>query len=206
MKRQFNKWIYKLVVSALRIKEQIDLLEKKKLVTLGSESVLYPESRIFNFPGDPRSIRIGKGTHIRGELMICPYGGDLQIGDNSFIGEYSKVWAGESITIGNNVLISHNVNIIDTNSHEMDEMERAASFYKMVRKGHTSEKGQVLTSPIIIDDYAWISFNVIILKGVHIGKGAIVAAGSVVTKNVDDFTIVAGNPATVVKRLKANKE
>ena len=57
-------------------------------------------------------------------------------------------------------------------------------------------------SPTIICDDAWIGVNVIILKGVEIGAGAIVAAGAVVTKNVPPMTLVAGNPANVIKELK----
>ena len=56
-------------------------------------------------------------------------------------------------------------------------------------------------SPTIIEDDAWIGVNVIILKGLTIGKGAIIGAGSVVTKNVPPMTLVAGNPAKVIKEL-----
>ncbi len=54
---------------------------------------------------------------------------------------------------------------------------------------------------VFIDDYAWIGHNVIILPGVHIGKHAIIGAGAVVTKNVPDYAIAVGNPATV-KRIR----
>ena len=70
-----------------------------------------------------------------------------------------------------------------------------------MKYGHPKEKGNVVTAPIIIEDYAWISYNVSILKGVKIGKGSIVAAGSVVTKDTPPFSIVAGNPAKVIKQL-----
>ena len=60
----------------------------------------------------------------------------------------------------------------------------------------------MISAPIVIKDYAWISFGAIILKGVTIGEGAIVAAGSVVVNSVPDYCVVAGNPAVVVKELK----
>ena len=63
------------------------------------------------------------------------------------------------------------------------------------------ERGNIITAKIVINDYAWINFNSIILKGVTIGEGAIVAAGAVVTQDVPPFTLVAGNPAKVVKKL-----
>jgi acetyltransferase-like isoleucine patch superfamily enzyme len=61
--------------------------------------------------------------------------------------------------------------------------------------GQNLDKSIINTSPIIIKDKAWIGFNSIVMKGVTIGEGAIVAAGSVVVKDVDDYTIVGGNPA-----------
>jgi acetyltransferase-like isoleucine patch superfamily enzyme len=54
---------------------------------------------------------------------------------------------------------------------------------------------------VVIEDHVWIGFNVGILKGVTIGKGAIIGAGSVLTEDVEPFTVVAGNPAKIIKRL-----
>ena len=63
----------------------------------------------------------------------------------------------------------------------------------------------VIRKPIVIKDKAWIGFNSIILKGVTIGEGAIVGAGSVVTKDVPPYTIVAGNPARIVREIPENE-
>ena len=71
----------------------------------------------------------------------------------------------------------------------------------MIDSGSWIEKKNITTSPITIKDYAWISFGATILKGVTIGRGAIVSANAVVTKDVPDFTMVAGNPAKTVKDL-----
>lgn len=129
-------------------------------------------------------------------------GGGISIGEFSYVGKYSVIRAADSITIGNHVLIAHNVTIIDTDSHEIDHLERADSYLKMLRYGHPSSKGSVLTKPIVIKDYAWISYNVSVLKGVTIGEGAIIGAGSVVTHDIPDYCVAIGNPAVVVKRLK----
>jgi acetyltransferase-like isoleucine patch superfamily enzyme len=134
-------------------------------------------------------------------LNIFKYGGKIVIGENCYIGDHTRIWSGESVTIGNFVQISHNVNIIDTNAHELEAIERAERWLDLLRNGHWADKGNVLTAPIIIEDYAWISLNAVILKGVTIGKGAIVAAGAVVTKDVEPFTMVAGNPAQFIKTL-----
>ncbi|AKE63582.1 2,3,4,5-tetrahydropyridine-2,6-dicarboxylate N-acetyltransferase [Microcystis aeruginosa NIES-2549] len=59
----------------------------------------------------------------------------------------------------------------------------------------------IKSAPVVIEDHVWIGFNVAILKRVTIGKGAIIGAGSVVTQDVEPFTVVAGNPAKIIKRL-----
>ena len=164
-------------------------------------ATFYPEAFVYNLIGDKTRINIGTATHIKGELLVFKSGGSISIGHNCFVGNGSKIWSGDAIKIGNNVLVSHNVNIIDTNSHEINAIERAKTYRNLNIVGHSSQKGSIKTSPILIEDYVWISFNATILKGVTIGKGAIVAAGSVVTKNVEPYTIVAGNPAVVIKHL-----
>lgn len=173
-----------------------------KGVTIGANSSIYEQATVFNFQNDIRKIKIGSGTHVRAELLIFANGGRITIGDNCYVGEGTRIWSADEVLIGDNVLISHNVNVIDTDSHEINYLERAESYKSLLSKGHPKEKINVKTAPIIIADYAWISYNVSILKGVKIGKGAIVAAGSVVTKDVPEFTVVAGNPAKVIKSIE----
>ncbi|MBY0425425.1 MAG: acyltransferase, partial [Cytophagales bacterium] len=135
-------------------------------------------------------------------LQLFGYGGEIRIGNNCYLGTNSKIWSGDSIHIGNNVLISHQVHIIDTTAHELDASERAHYFSLSMNGQHKTEKGSLETRPIAIEDDVWINFNSIILKGITIGKGAIVAAGSVVTKDVPPYSVVGGNPAVVIKTLK----
>ena len=162
----------------------------------------YPEAVVQNMQYDPKKIIIGKGTHIRGLLLVFRYGGQISIGENSYVGDHSRIWSGDSVTIGNFVQIAHNVNIIDTSAHEFDAYERAERYLTLMANGPWPDKGNVLTAPIVIRDFAWISFNASILRGVTIGEGAIVAAGSVVTKDVPAYTLVAGNPAVVKRHLE----
>lgn len=166
-------------------------------------ATFYAEAIVNNPSGNKANITIGNNTHVRGMLNVFAYGGKISIGENCYIGDHSRIWSGESISIGNDVLISHNVNIIDTNSHETDAIERSERYMDLLKNGHWKDKGSILTAPIIIKDYAWISFNATILKGVTIGEGAIVAANAVVVKDVPDYTLVVGNPAVVIKNLKA---
>jgi acetyltransferase-like isoleucine patch superfamily enzyme len=163
-------------------------------------ATFYPEAIVSN-ARDKSKIVVGKGTHIRGMLNVFRYGGQITIGEHCYIGDHSRIWSGDSVTIGNYVQIAHNVNVIDTNAHELNALERAERYMDLVNHGHWTDKGNVLTAPIIIHDYAWISLNATILKGVTIGEGAIVAANAMVTKDVAPYTMVGGNPARVIKNL-----
>lgn len=165
------------------------------------DAVFYHDSAVKNMQGNPAKIMIGDGTHIRGELLLFAYGGEIRIGKDCYIGDHTRIWSGESVKIGNNVFLSHNVNIMDTDSHEIDAAERASSYEQHLKTGVTADKGNVKTSPIIIEDHVWVGFNAIILKGVKIEEGAIVAAGSVITKDVPAYTLVAGNPAGIIKKI-----
>lgn len=202
MIRSFIKKIFFKIISLEDLIKQIELKniqDNLNWVVIGEKSKLYKEAKVTNLQNNKQNIVIGNNSHIRGNLQIFNYGGKIQIGNNCYIGENSYVWSGDSVIIEDHVLISHNVNIIDSNSHELNHRERQNGFAQIVTTGHPSHKGSIMTKPIIIKKHAWVSFNAIILKGVTIGEGAIVAAGSVVTKDVPDFAVVAGNPAVIVK-------
>jgi len=117
-----------------------------------------------------------------------------------------------SITIGNNVTIAWGGTIYDHNSHSLNYLDRRKDIENLMsdlkeNRSHVYSKdwSVVKTKPIVIKDDAWIGMNVIILKGVTIGRGAVVGAGSVVTNDVPDWTVAAGNPARVVKELAVDK-
>jgi acetyltransferase-like isoleucine patch superfamily enzyme len=204
---QIRKMIFKIfkkIIPVIYLEEE--LIRQKTLLclqnsTIGENSYFLAGAKVSNLQNNSQKIVIDENTSIRGELLIFAYGGEIQIGKYCYVGDHSRIWSGEKIVIGNHVLIAHNVNIVDTNSHEIPHIERAERYKDLITKGYPKTKASIKTSPIIIEDYAWISFNAIILKGVRIGKGAIVAAGAVVTKDVPPFTLVAGNPAVVVKQI-----
>jgi maltose O-acetyltransferase len=112
----------------------------------------------------------------------------------------------DSITIGNRVLIAHDVNIHDHTAHSRDARERHAHFRHIVEKGHPSNTEGlpgVKTAPVVIEDDVWISFGVTILKGVHIGAGSIVAARSIVTKNIPPGVFYYSEATPVMTPLQA---
>lgn len=122
----------------------------------------------------------------------------VRIGKRSFVGGSTLVCA-ESITIGDDVMISWGATIADHDSHSPVWVERQNDVREWLagRKDWTKVK----IRPVVISDKVWIGFNAIILRGVTIGEGAVVGAGSVVTKDVAPYTLVAGNPARVIRRL-----
>jgi galactoside O-acetyltransferase len=123
-------------------------------------------------------------------------GAKIDVGDRTFIGASSIVCA-KQVTIGSDVLISWGCTILDHDSHSTAWCERRGDVIEWMagRKDWT----HVTASPVVIRDRAWIGFNAIVLRGVVVGEGAVVAAGSVVTRDVPDYSVVAGNPARVVR-------
>ena len=170
----------------------------KKNCVISLDSKIDKSARIKNFQNNKNKIIIGCETSISGELLIFKHGGEIHIGDFCFIGENTKIWSAEKITIGNRVLIAHNVNIHDQISHPLDSKERHED-YKLIFKYGLQDNVNLLEKAITIEDDVWIGFNATILKGVTIGNNSIVAAGSVVTKDIPANCLAGGNPARIIK-------
>lgn len=150
---------------------------------------------------------IGEGCLISGTFIFENENGMIQIGNDTFIGGGQFICI-NSITIGENVMISWGCTIMDNDAHSMRWYERKNDVKEWKKGVEENNIGKyknwdnVNSGSIVIKNKAWIGFNVIILKGVTIGEGAIVAAGSVVTKNVADYTLVGGNPAKFIKHVE----
>lgn len=123
-------------------------------------------------------------------VVLCTWnsGASLIIGNN-FGMTGGTICAAESIKIGNNVTIGANTTIIDTDFHPLDSQVRKVA------------PSRGCTNPIVIEDDVFIGMNCLILKGVCIGRGSVIGAGSVVTRSIPPGVIAAGNPAQVIKRL-----
>ncbi len=153
-------------------------------------------------------LTIGKNCIIHGTFIFESEEGKIEIGNHSYIGASTFI-SKSSISIGDNVTIAWGCTIYDHDSHSLNHIDRRKDIddeLRDIRNGDSfilnKDWSKVKSKPIIICDDVWIGMNSIILKGVTIGEGAIVGAGSVVTKDIPAWTVVAGNPAKIVKELQ----
>ncbi len=141
---------------------------------------LYPE---YDF-GYPPNIKLGKKVRFRRNVSLS---GNIELGNNVVIGAYSVLWApggeGNIIKMGDNSGISA-FSVIMTRYHQFRDPNV-----------HFLKQGAIDGKPVIIGKDCWVGIRSIIMPGVTIGDGAVVGAGSVVTKDVEPFTVAAGNPA-----------
>lgn len=156
------------------------------------------EDLCFNLNATPPSQHSQRDTTIREILghigpkyilhspFYCDFGFNIHIGNN-FVGNFNLTMLDEAeITIGNNVFIGPNSTLC-TIIHELDKEKR--------------NEGIMQAKPIVIEDNVWIAANVVILPGVTIHEGAVVGAGSVVTKDIPAYTLAAGNPCKALRPI-----
>ncbi len=153
-------------------------------------------------------VYIGNDNMLDCQILFESGNGVVIIGDHVYIGR-SNIICRSKIEFGNNIFVAWGVYFYDHDSHSLDYKERQKDILQQLRDYRNGESfiknknwDVVNTAPIKICDNAWIGMNSIILKGVTIGEGAIVGAGSVVTKSVPAWTLVAGNPAKFIRELK----
>lgn len=152
--------------------------------------------------GEKDNIKVGNHCTISA-YFVSRFGGKIVIGDNNYFGKNTFLLCKESIVIGNDVIISDNVIICDNNNHPTSPKQRL--MMTQVENFMTNDLWSwkyASSAPILIEDNVWIGRDVRIMKGVKIGKGSIIALGAVVTKDVPEYSIAAGNPAVVVKKLE----
>lgn len=202
IKRIINDFFYRLHEKndlVLKIKQQELRREfHDENATIGINTRIFSEARISNNLNDKTKIVIGSNCDIRGELLTFGHGGEISIGNYSFVGEHTKIWSARRIEIGDRVLISHDVNIHDNNAHPMDSKLRHEDF-KHISSIGLQKVNDLREKEIVIGDDVWIGFNSTIMKGVKIGKGAIIGANTIINKDVPDFAVCVGNPMRIIK-------
>lgn len=140
-----------------------------------------------------RNITIGKNsTFGRGTVLWAPH--RLTIGNNVYIGKYCTLQA--DMEIGNNIEIANNVGLIGKYDHDYSSVGVSIKDAPWIGDSDYDFKGK--DQKIVLEDDVWIGYGSVVFTGITVHRGAIVAAGSVVTKDVPPYSIVAGNPAKVL--------
>lgn len=121
-------------------------------------------------------------SHVATTELVSLSGGRVEIGNNVFINYGSSIGASELVRIGDGCQIGSHAIIMDNDYHQADD-----------------KTAKPESKPVILEDHVWLGVRVTVLKGVTIGEGAVVAAGSVVTKDVPSRTLAAGVPARVIR-------
>lgn len=192
MKATIRKWIKKFIY--WRCQNRL----KKLAIMTGQHYNIGPSAKITYADGSCKNdIILGDYVDVYGHLY-SQSSGKIIIGDHTRIGRKAVLRSVESITIANTAIISEGVIITDNNNHPTSVL------FRKVRSEQPASSEMHLWKysahkPVIILENVWIGEYARICKGVTIGRNSIVAANAVVTKNVPDNCIVAGNPARIVK-------
>jgi acetyltransferase-like isoleucine patch superfamily enzyme len=195
----------------LKVRSRLDHLEShhpsqyraaqtRQLGMFDGEAIVTTRARVQSVAG-PANLEVGRFSYIDGEIFLMTPDAHCTFGQHCFLGSDSRLWVQQKITIGNFVLIAPRVDIFDNDSHPLDAMERREDAIDQFERKRPMSYDHVAAAEVIIDDDVWIGTKSTILKGIHLGRGAVVAAGSVVTHDVPPFTLVGGNPAREIRRL-----
>lgn len=161
-----------------------DLLTIGRGVTIGDDTII--DSLSLNGVRLGDAVNIGKGVVIRCTGVLRNLGAGLIIGNGTNINDYAFLGASGGIIIGSNVLTGVGI-CFHSENHIFNRIDVPISEQGVNRKG------------IVVEDDCWIGSRCIILDGVKIGKGSVIAAGSVVTKDIPEYSVVAGIPAKVLR-------
>lgn len=160
--------------------------------------------KVYGIPRIENRGRISLGNNMRLNSALCTYNsgnmqgpvllrttktGCIEIGDEVYLNGTTIV-SDERVLLGSRIMIGANTVIMDTNTHNIPYRNRLKRWDKIDRK------------PVTVSDDVWIGANCFIMKGVTIGRGSVIGAGSVVVKDVEEFSVYAGNPAVFIKRIE----
>ncbi len=125
-------------------------------------------------------IEVGSCAFFPGVRLECWRGAQIRIGGGTYLNRNTEIVAAESVTIGRDCKIGRDVLVMDTDQHALPGAE-------------------LRIEPVVIEDRVWIGARAIVLKGVRIGHDSVVGAGAIVTRDVPPRTVVAGQPARVLR-------
>jgi acetyltransferase-like isoleucine patch superfamily enzyme len=165
------------------VQQMRNYFQKRRLGDCGRRVFFENNVKILRYP---QNVSIGSDVVIKEGCRICSCNEHaiIRIGEQTTIGYHSFLFASEEITIGSDCLIAPFVYIVDSD-------------HGIARSMKINVQSNI-TSPIHVGNDVWVGTGAKILKGVTIGNGAIIAAGSIVNKNVDEYQIVGGIPAQIL--------
>jgi acetyltransferase-like isoleucine patch superfamily enzyme len=158
-------------------------IARRRYVTEGGANLLVRDHvEIVKRDGGGQPLSLGANVYLAeySRLVFEGPDGRMELGDNVFINARSEIRARELVRVGCDSILAFDVVVMDTNHHDIE--------------------GALTTAPTVIGSRVWIGARATVLRGVTIGDGAVVGAGSVVTQDVSAGTLVAGNPARVLRR------
>lgn len=151
------------------------------------EGAMIDEGVFFDIKSAEARVSIGAGTQVmHGATFETGYEGKITLGAGSFVGAYAILNGQGGLSIGENALIAGHCHIVAGN-HRHDDLSRPMAHQDFISEG------------IVIEDDVWLGAGAKVLDGVHIGQGAIVSAGAVVTRDVPPHAIVGGVPAKLIR-------
>jgi len=189
----------------------------KSNVNINSSCIIAPDANInYIIHPDKKNLNlvVGENSHIYSVFNFVQPNAQIHVGNRCQLGNVNFV-ASTSITVGDDVLMAWGINILDSDHHSIFWEERKNDVMRC-REDYILSNGRAIGQshdwscvekhPVFIGNKCWIGINVIILKGVTIGEGAIIAAGSVVFEDVPPWCVAAGNPCRIVKKTAPNRQ
>ncbi|MBE9177118.1 acyltransferase [Oculatella sp. LEGE 06141] len=176
--------------SAVDIAPGVELIQAKG-IEMGNNIRLHRDVRIMSL-GQNSTIRLKNLAHLdRGVDIRTHHSGEIEVGENSYIGPYTCL-SGDLIKVGNNCMVASHAGLY-ANNHNFDDPDR------LICQQGSSYKG------IVIEDDCWLGSGVRVLDGVTIGRGSVVGAGAVVTRDIPPYSIAVGVPAKVVSQRNGRR-
>lgn len=194
IKRTFYLYWNRFFFWAIGIKYGKNFRVYNKIYVIGKGKINIGDNFLYNSGDNINSI----SRNIRGSFHTMTNTAEIIIGDNVGISA-ACIRSMVKVSIGNNVQIGADCLIMDTDAHPHDCLQRRREFEKIKSREEYLEL--IPKAPVYIEDDVWIGARCQILKGVRIGARSIIAAGSVVTKDVPADCVVGGNPAKVIKNF-----
>lgn len=174
---------------------------QRKAGRLGHHFVCGPGTRLYLEHAQPTQISFGNYVSLLDTDVICYQRGQIRIGDYSWFSLRTQIISATCVTIGSYSIFARDVYISDTNEHPLDPMVRRRETIAALEAGKPPNRYLAETRPVTIGNDVWVGERCFILKGVTIGDGAVIAAGSIVTHDIPPSVLAAGSPAKPIKDI-----